>query len=1034
MSETEHESGAGDGSEPDGERDAPPSDAGGQAKAPARNGAAHVAPPADEEAPADEPGPAADATGDAEAEEPVLPEGNPLRYLRGTLAILVGAFTAFVLMALGPQYRFGVPIGALGVFIATFGVLDFAGSFDDPEDRVAGRAKPGALVRPLGLLLGGAVALFILVCLAVDGRLSATHPVLAAGVLIPASFLVTVIGGYELGDCFGAWEAEASGERRPLLHRHGFWLVLVTTLLYLPMLGSHSLSDPWETHYGEVSREILARNDWISTWWAQDGWFWSKPVLDFWIQALAMASFGVHYHSNDVLGAVREGRIPWPEWAVRLPVFLLTLLAVYLLYKAVARVFGRRAGLLGGVVLVTMPQWYLLANQTMTDMPFVAPMAAAMACLLLGAHADPDEEVKVYELDLGLTKLRFSGYHLVVGAIVACALPQILYLLSRNVPLDIRGFHFRLDAFSAGSPDNCGLPGNESCHPAAPVLHGLHPALQALIWAQALALVVYLNWGERRGQRLWFLAAWLFAALSTLAKGPAGFGLPALCALAYLVASQRTKKGQPQRLPLLRLLSDMTRLEITSGVLILLAVAMPWYVAMYARHGQPFTDRLIFHDMFKRAFTHVHDTNEGDDTSFRFYVWQLGYAMFPWTGLVPAGLVYWLKWREEDDSKADASVFLAMWFVFAFALFSLMLTKFHHYILPALPPAAMLTGVLLDAMIRSHLDAPAHDGGPESPPNPPGSGQDGAPGVRSRLDTAIYAVGLGAGTVAALYGATWLVTLLHAPLPPGPLKGLSSFGRLGVPAMITGLGVSGIVATVLLAGRAAPGGALAGEDGEGVFRARFERVMFGAAGVAGAFLVLAVGRDMAETFEGMPNQIRFWHLVTYNYRRPWPPSLDFTPAFTAITLAAGLILLALAFARLRRHVVSLLVAFGLASAGWGMNVYLMKVSPHWGQRETTIAYYQAALEVPGPLVAYQMNWKGENFYTGNHVPAFVSSGKKFQDYITEEKKKGVKTFYFVTEHGRAGTLSNELGPTKAFEKLTPPELDNKFGLVRARFE
>jgi hypothetical protein len=191
---------------------------------------------------------------------------------------------------------------------------------------------------------------------------------------------------------------------------------------------------------------------------------------------------------------------------------------------------------------------------------------------------------------------------------------------------------------------------------------------------------------------------------------------------------------------------------------------------------------------------------------------------------------------------------------------------------------------------------------------------------------------------------------------------------------------------------------------------------------------------MAETFDGLPNQIRLWHLVTYNYRRPWPPSLDFTPALTAFTIGAGLILFTLAFARLRRHVVSLLVAFGLATAGWGMNVYLMKVSPHWGQRETTIAYYQAALEVPGPLIAYQMNWKGENFYTGNHVPAFVSSGKKFQDYITEEKKKGIKTFYFVTEHGRAGTLSNELGPTKAFEKLTPPELDNKFGLVRARFE
>ena len=37
-----------------------------------------------------------------------------------------------------------------------------------------------------------------------------------------------------------------------------------------------------------------------------------------------------------------------------------------------------------------------------------------------------------------------------------------------------------------------------------------------------------------------------------------------------------------------------------------------------------------------------------------------------------------------------------------------------------------------------------------------------------------------------------------------------------------------------------------------------------------------------------------------------------------------------------------------------------------------------------------MNWKGENFYTGNHVPAFVSSGKKFQDYLADERKREIE--------------------------------------------
>ena len=71
---------------------------------------------------------------------------------------------------------------------------------------------------------------------------------------------------------------------------------------------------------------------------------------------------------------------------------------------------------------------------------------------------------------------------------------------------------------------------------------------------------------------------------------------------------------------------------------------------------------------------------------------------------------------------------------------------------------------------------------------------------------------------------------------------------------------------------------------------------------------------------------------------------------------------------------------------------------------------------------------------GFTIQSFVSSGKKFQDYLADEKKKGGKVYYFVTEHSRMSTLQNEIGKTVSFDKLTPPELNNKFGLVRAVFE
>jgi hypothetical protein len=50
------------------------------------------------------------------------------------------------------------------------------------------------------------------------------------------------------------------------------------------------------------------------------------------------------------------------------------------------------------------------------------------------------------------------------------------------------------------------------------------------------------------------------------------------------------------------------------------------------------------------------------------------------------------------------------------------------------------------------------------------------------------------------------------------------------------------------------------------------------------------------------------------------------------------------------------------------------------------------------------------------------------------RRQSRMAFYFVTEHSRMTTLQNEIGATKSFEKLTGPELNNKFGLVRAVFE
>ena len=129
-------------------------------------------------------------------------------------------------------------------------------------------------------------------------------------------------------------------------------------------------------------------------------------------------------------------------------------------------------------------------------------------------------------------------------------------------------------------------------------------------------------------------------------------------------------------------------------------------------------------------------------------------------------------------------------------------------------------------------------------------------------------------------------------------------------------------------------------------------------------------------------------LISYNYSRPWPESLDFNGIIAAFTIASAVLCALFLVRHWRTHVITMLLAVSVLWGAWGVNEYFVRSAAHWGQRETLMAYYRDRKGPDQPFVAYQMNWKGENFYTGNHVPAFVSTGKKFQGLDSEGKEEG----------------------------------------------
>lgn len=370
-------------------------------------------------------------------------------------------------------------------------------------------------------------------------------------------------------------------------------------------------------------------------------------------------------------------------------------------------------------------------------------------------------------------------------------------------------------------------------------------------------------------------------------------------------------------------------MELLGFGLLMASVVLPWFVQEYLRHGSEFFERLFIHDMYKRAFSHVHDTNKGDDTSFRYYVWQLGYGLFPWSGLAAAGTLFCLGKSSSSSARdgregagagagalSDVTYFCLLWQLAAFGMFAITGTKFHHYILPLVPAVALPTGVLLAALLRPVLGRPAS------------------------LAEGVWALGA---------------------------------------AVVVGL----------------------------------------------------VGRDLAMMRQGdVAGGVRLLHLFTYNYARSWPDTLDYSRVLALFTLLAVTCCLLMLVKKVRRWAALGLCACALLVSGWALNVYMVQIAPHWGQRETISEYYKQRSGPEEPLVAYQLNWKGENFYTGNKVPAFVSSGKRFTQWVDSQRKDGVKVMFFTTEHSRIATLKREVGKIEKFELLTDATLNNKFVLAR----
>ena len=175
--------------------------------------------------------------------------------------------------------------------------------------------------------------------------------------------------------------------------------------------------------------------------------------------------------------------------------------------------------------------------------------------------------------------------------------------------------------------------------------------------------------------RLAVVAAAATAGLATLAKGPLGLLLPVLVLAGYLAGTREW-----------RWLRELLSPRALAAFLI---VAVPWYVAILLDQGRRFLDVFILDHNVARFTSTVHH----HPGPWWYYLPVLLAGLFPWSGL---SLPVLLR-LEPRASRRD--LFLLLWLALPLAFFSLAGSKLPGYVLPCVPPLAILMGRAADRLI-----------------------------------------------------------------------------------------------------------------------------------------------------------------------------------------------------------------------------------------------------------------------------------------------------------------------------------------------
>jgi hypothetical protein len=205
-----------------------------------------------------------------------------------------------------------------------------------------------------------------------------------------------------------------------------------------------------------------------------------------------------------------------------------------------------------------------------------------------------------------------------------------------------------------------------------------------------------------------------------------------------------------------------------------------------------------------------------------------------------------------------------------------------------------------------------------------------------------------------------------------------------------------------------------------------------AAALVGLPLLALALHDLARSPQSA--QLFIW-LFSYDYvntpqGRPWPPGLDYRTALVTFGLLFALPVAALAVRRLRSTALVGLCLVAVAFTYFLLDVFIPQTANHWSQKPLIAEYYRQRRSPDERLVAWQMFWRGETFYTKNAIYEGPEDERTVFDHWEDTDAR--LTTWLGRHRGHRQFFVFEPSQESRIRNLLPPETRSSFRVIFQR--